>query len=150
AGADSMVGGRGNDTYYIDNAGDVVEEVVEEETPGGPVDSNSDQINSTVDIVGLFDHVERLSLTGSATVGIGNALDNIIVGTTQANMVSGLDGGDNLIGDAGADTLDGGNGGDTLAGDAGADSLVGGAGNDWLVGGDDNDTLIGGDGNDEF
>ncbi|MBA3525775.1 MAG: M10 family metallopeptidase C-terminal domain-containing protein [Sphingomonas sp.] len=104
AGADRMSGGTGKDIYYVDDAGDVVIELVNEGT--------ADLVVSSITYT-LTDHVERLTLTGSAAInGTGNALANVIVGNSAAN------------------TLAGGAGDDTLNGGQGADELVGGIGND--------------------
>ena len=92
AGADLMIGGEGNDTYYVDNLGD---EVID--------GTGNDKVYSSVGYV-LPDSVEDLYLTGTANInGTGNAQDNHIYGNSGANIV---DGG------AGNDTLDGGNGND--------------------------------------
>ncbi len=103
AGVDSMSGGIGDDTYYVDNTGDVVSE-----TSG----QGTDTVVSTISYT-LGNYVENLTLTGSSALsGTGNDLDNVITGNSAANKLYGL---------AGNDTLDGG---------AGADSMVGGTGND--------------------
>jgi Ca2+-binding RTX toxin-like protein len=84
--------------------------------------------------------VEILDYTESSNfIGVGNDLNNIIVGDVGADM---------LYGGAGDDTLQGGDGDDTLMGGAGNDSLRGGVGSDKLYGVDRDDTLIGGDGHD--
>jgi len=144
-GADSMAGGDADDRYFVDDVGDTVTEVFD---PLDPLSSDSDQVDSTVDIVALFDHVERLMLMGNAVVGVGNATDNLIVSTDKDSKLSGLDGNDSLLGRTGDDTLDGGSGDDNLTGDNGADSLAGGAGNDLLSGAVGDDTIMGDAGND--
>ena len=97
-GIDQMIGGDGNDTYYVDNAADVVVEL-------GNVGSGIDLVISTVNYA-LSANVENLTLdpSGSATVGTGNALNNIIIGNNS---------GDTLDGGLGADTMTGGTGNDT-------------------------------------
>ncbi|HEX8574354.1 MAG TPA: M10 family metallopeptidase C-terminal domain-containing protein [Allosphingosinicella sp.] len=105
-GADSMIGGVGNDFYVIDEAGDLVTELAGEGT---------DTVSSSISYT-LGDNVENLILTGSATDGTGNGLDNVITGNALAN------------------TLSGGAGNDRLVGGNGVDSLVGGLGNDIFVG----------------
>ncbi len=109
--ADSMAGGAGNDTYVVDSFGDVVTEAA---------NAGIDQVNASVSWT-LGTGLERLTLTGNASDGIGNALDNIIFGNTAANTLYGSDGSDVLQGGEGNDTLDGGAGADALRGDAGHD-----------------------------
>ena len=54
----------------------------------------------------LPNNVENLTLTGSSIViGVGNALDNLIIGNTQGNKLSGLSGNDTLNGALGNDRL---------------------------------------------
>jgi len=104
AGLDTMGGGPGNDTYLVDNTGDVVMENAGE---------GADQVVSSVGYT-LPDHVENLTLTGTAaTSATGNALDNVLVGNSAKNV---------LTGGAGDDVLDGGGGADTMAGGTGDDA----------------------------
>jgi Ca2+-binding RTX toxin-like protein len=119
-GADRMLGGGGNDTYSIDNLGDVVSE----QTVVGTDDGGTDTVLSTITHT-LATGFENLTLTGTAnTNGTGNASANTILGSDRANVLSGLDGNDSITGGAGADTL------------------IGGAGNDWLTGGTDADRFV--------
>ncbi|MEE4450764.1 family 16 glycosylhydrolase [Novosphingobium resinovorum] len=113
AGADRMSGGAGNDSYFVDNVGDVV---IETSNNGG-----KDIIYSAVDYV-ISAFVENMQLLGTANLkGTGNALANIITGNAGDNVLLGLGGNDELIGGAGNDVLDGG---------TGADKMVGGLGDD--------------------
>jgi Ca2+-binding RTX toxin-like protein len=108
---------------------------------------------------------QTLRLAGTApSFGIGNGLDNTLVGDGTANILRGLDGNDSLIGGLGLDNLNGdagndwlygggdvdvfhgGAGNDALNGGSGADTMYGGAGDDGLFGGEGNDTLVGGAG----
>ncbi len=131
-GADQMVGGVGDDTYTVDNAGDVVIEVDGEGT---------DTVRSTISL-GLGNAVENLTLLGSANLnGTGNAANNTIIGNDGNNV---------LRGGAGADTMSGGIGADTLIGETGDDILSGGADNDTLSGQDGDDTMDGGTGADRL
>ncbi len=124
AGADRMEGGADDDTYVVDNAGDVVVELA-----GG----GHDHVKASVDWT-LHAEVERLTLTGSANLnGTGNGLANLLEGNAGANILDGGEGHDTLAGGGGADTLFGGNGADRLDGGVGVDSLVGGAGDDTYV-----------------
>ncbi len=104
AGDDTMKGGGGNDVYRVDDAGDIVEEMV-----GGGVDT----VSTTLSTYTLGNDVENLRFVGTGDfTGYGNALGNT------------------LTGGAGDDTLDGGAGNDTLIGGGGDDTMSGGAGND--------------------
>jgi hypothetical protein len=97
-----MTGGLGNDTYLIDNTGDVVTELVGEGT-----DIIKTTISKTLPV-----NVEHLVLlqSAAATTGTGNTLNNILMGNSIANTLYGLDGDDILVGNGGADSLWGGNG----------------------------------------
>jgi Ca2+-binding RTX toxin-like protein len=139
-GADKMFGGAGNDTYVVDNIGDVVTENAGEGT---------DLVQTSLNVYTLSANVENLTFTGTGNfIGTGNGLDNAITGGTGNDTLTGGDGNDVLTGNAGNDTLDGGVGNDTLTGGDGNDTLTGGAGNDSLNGGNGDDTLNGGLGND--
>jgi VCBS repeat-containing protein len=140
-GADHMAGGLGDDTYVVDDAGDIVTEAAA---------SGTDLVQSSITYT-LTANVENLTLTGSADInGTGNELDNVINGNTGANVLDGMAGNDTISGNAGNDTLIGGDGNDTLNGDAGDDILNGDAGNDMLNGGTGNDTMRGGSGDDTY
>ncbi len=118
-----MDGGLGDDTYVVDNVGDVAAEVA------GGTDTVQASITHTLSV-----NLENLTLTGSAAInGTGNGRDNIIIGNAANNVLSGLAGNDTLKGAGGADTLNGGDGDDTLSGGAGADTMDGGLGNDTYI-----------------
>ncbi|NHC38077.1 beta strand repeat-containing protein [Scytonema millei] len=111
-GSDIMKGGDGDESYVVDNAGDVVEE-----NSNAGVDLVFSSINYT-----LTTNVENLTLTGSAdTNGTGNDIDNLISGNSGANRLAGDTGNDTLLGGAGNDTLVGQGANDTLVGGLGAD-----------------------------
>ncbi|MBB4038950.1 Ca2+-binding RTX toxin-like protein [Microvirga flocculans] len=110
-GADRLIGGAGDDSYNIDDAGDVVVETAN----GG-----TDFILSRVSYV-LPENVEKLGLGGSGRTvfesyesinGTGNALDNELSGNAGDNHLMGLGGDDTLHDLAGSDTLEGGTGDD--------------------------------------
>ncbi|MDD1428933.1 cadherin domain-containing protein, partial [Dolichospermum sp. ST_sed9] len=114
AGADLLGGSTGNDTYVVDNVGDVIIEFLNQ-----GIDTVESSITWT-----LKNHLEDLTLQGTTAInGTGNNLNNRITGNTGNNL---------LNGGAGADTLLGGLGNDTLTGNAGSDTFIGGFGNDSL------------------
>ncbi len=140
-GADEIYGGMGNDTYVVDHAGDA---------PWEYQAQGDDLVISSISFQ-LWQHIERLTLTGSAGInGTGNELANTIIGNGAANRLDGSHGDDILRGLDGADTLLGGEGRDVLEGGSGADVLEGGNHHDTLDGGLDADRMVGGAGNDTF
>ena len=99
AGADTLIGGDGNDTYVVDNAGDVVDE-----STGSGTDLV--QAAASFDLSQSLGNVENLTLTGTAAVnGTGNGLANTIIGNSGANIIEGKGGADILDGGAGLDTV---------------------------------------------
>lgn len=177
-GADTLIGGAGNDTYLVDHLGDVATE---------EAGAGIDQVLSAVSYQ-LGANIENLTLTGKSNInGTGNAGDNLLTGNAGNNVLNGNGGRDTLVGGAGNDTYEVGNlevtiveeaatggGVDTvksalsysLAGTAGlenitltgsalvatgneqANALAGNAASNTLEGNGGNDTLSGGDGDD--
>lgn len=133
-GADRLLGGVGNDSYFVERQDDLVFEAAGQ---------GFDTVNTTASYY-LYAEIEALALAAGAgdLFGVGNALDNVLIGNEGANT---------LIGYGGRDRIDGGSGADTLFGVDGDDSLTGGSGNavDILVGGEGNDTLRGDSGQGE-
>lgn len=94
-GADRMTGKGGDDTYYIENAGDIIVEAAAEGT-----DTARSRVSFT-----LGAHVEKLVLEGSAAIGaIGNAASNVLTGNLAANVLNGAAGADTMIGGKGDDS----------------------------------------------
>ncbi|WP_051412926.1 proprotein convertase P-domain-containing protein [Methylophilus sp. 5] len=115
-GADAMQGGAGDDTYFIDNAGDIVTENLNE---------GIDTIYTSVNLGRNLDtNVENIILFGSATTATGNDLDNILIGNDLANTLNGGIGNDYLDGGLGVDTLVGGDGDDTYIVDTTTDTIT--------------------------
>ncbi|WP_162270304.1 S8 family serine peptidase [Bordetella ansorpii] len=156
-GADRMEGGAGDDTYYVDNAGDVV---IEDAGQG------NDTVYSYIGRYTLGANVENgyIMHPGAANM-TGNALDNVIYASAGDNVIDGglgkdtvsyqgmgssvtvsldaqavqdtggsgwdrLLGIENLTGSAYNDVLTGNAGANVLDGGAGADRMTGGAGDD--------------------
>jgi Ca2+-binding RTX toxin-like protein len=110
AGADSLIGGLGNDTYVIARSSGIT--ITENANEG----TDLVQASATFSIAS-FANVENVTLTGTGAINAtGNSLANVLIGNSGNNTLSG---------GAGNDTLDGGS--------AGTDSLVGGAGDDTYI-----------------
>ncbi|WP_285719158.1 M10 family metallopeptidase, partial [Pelosinus sp. IPA-1] len=96
AGADYMAGGLGNDTYVVDNVGDVVVE-----NPGEGIDTVYSNLATSI----LGANVENLILYGTGNInGNGNELNNVITGNSGNNILDGGSGADTMIGGMGNDT----------------------------------------------
>ena len=122
-GVDTMYGGAGDDLYYVSDAGDAAIE---------SSNSGTDTVYSYLTSYSLGAYIENLYLSGSATTGAGNVLDNFLSGTNSDNTLYG-NGDDYLQGEAGDDTLYGRNNNDRLDGGLGADTLYGGNDADTYV-----------------
>ncbi|WP_253907243.1 hypothetical protein [Herbaspirillum rubrisubalbicans] len=83
-GADTMIGGLGNDTYYVDNAGDQVIELA-----GEGIDTVQSSISYT-----LGDNVENLNLLdfSKAEKGIADGVDILVYGYPKANELDYMQG----------------------------------------------------------
>ncbi|WP_188062713.1 right-handed parallel beta-helix repeat-containing protein [Sphingobium sp. KCTC 72723] len=97
-GADIMAGGAGDDTYLVDNFGDVI---IEHENGG------IDTVWVTADSFALWAGVEN------AVIKTASGSD--IEGNAHANMISGGEGADWILGGGGNDILTGGGGKDVFA-----------------------------------
>jgi Ca2+-binding RTX toxin-like protein len=168
---DTLLGGEGNDTYFVDTYGNLVN-IVEYDTPGSGVDmvKVTGEANS---VYTLPENVENLvfstAFNGNASSKfIGNASANEIKADAPAVVnfgvtLDGLQGDDTLVGGKIGDTIYGGQGRDSIQGKGGDDVIYGASGldanadvdlifddgaSDTLVGGTGNDQLHGGDGDD--
>lgn len=94
SGAETMVGGPGDDTFFVDDPGDQVIEL----SNGG-----TDIVFASVSHA-LSRYVENLTLTGSAALSAtGNTLGNILTGNSGNNILNGKTGADTMYGGAGDD-----------------------------------------------
>ena len=101
AGIDVMIGGLGSDTYFVDNAADVVTEYG---------DQGIDEVRTTVSwTLTAGADVETLRTTEDAVMAAinltGNANGNIVRGNAGNNVISGGDGNDELTGLGGQDSF---------------------------------------------
>lgn len=117
-GIDSLTGGLGDDTYFVDEVGDVVSEALD----GGNLDVVRTTVNYVLTTTSYVERLEAFDAAGTAPLYLS--------GNNAANAITGNAGDNVLNGGGGADTLFGLNGADTLSGGAGADWLYGGAGDD--------------------
>ena len=112
-GSDTLIGGLGNDTYVVDNIGDLV---VEQSSQG------IDTVNSYISYI-LGENLENLILLGSNKLSAtGNENANKIDGNNADNLIYGMGGNDILIGNGGDDLLFGGTGADSMQGGLGDDT----------------------------
>ena len=126
AGTDTLNGGLGDDIYVVDDFRDIITTL--------SATDGIDIVQSSI-TYRLGSHLENLTLTGSSTInGVGNELNNIMLGNGGSNFIEGRDGND---------SIDGSSGNDVLRGEAGDDTLKGNSSNDF-------DTLIGSIGNDDY
>lgn len=138
--ADIMIGGAGNDTYYLGY---------------GEVDVIKDNgLATDIDTVIMPYNLKSYTLTPgieNGTIAPGSEASSL-TGNNGDNTLMGNDGANKLNGGLGDDTLNGGKGNDTIAVGTGADAVDGGIGNDKITAGTDSigDTLAGGAGNDSI
>ncbi|CAA2105741.1 Bifunctional hemolysin/adenylate cyclase [Methylobacterium bullatum] len=93
-GSDTLIGGLGNDTYVTDGGDTIVE----------ALGAGTDLVRSSATLT-LGDNLENLTLTGTAAIkATGNALDNTLLGNDAANVLNGATGTDRLVGGLGDDT----------------------------------------------
>ncbi|VIO75413.1 Bifunctional hemolysin/adenylate cyclase [Bradyrhizobium ivorense] len=113
--ANTMQGGAGNDTYIVQAVGDSIIEFANEGT---------DQVQTGLGFLILASNVENLTHTGSNDfIGIGNELNNLIIGGTGNDYLVGGAGNDTLIDGSGLNTLQGGTGDDIYAVQSNADTV---------------------------
>jgi len=171
AGADSMIGGDGSDTYYVDNVGDVVTETNVAASMGG-----ADLVNSYLSAYTLTANVEKGRILSISSANIfGNTLNNVLYAGSGVNVIDGSSGTDTIsfqyastsgaagitlslatVDGLGYSTASGISGADkvirieNITGTNYADKLTGNAGANVLIGLGSNDTMVGGAGNDIY
>ena len=123
------MGGKDDDTFVVDVAGDVISEDAGE---------GNDLVQVAFTAAGTYILAENLEERHGHRHGGRHQhhrqhRGNLLTGSASTNTLSGGDGNDTLNGLAGNDTLNGNAGNDRLDGGTGIDRLAGGAGNDTYV-----------------
>ena len=141
-GADVMTGGFGNDSYFVDQAGDVVIELAGQ---------GNDRVFAAASYtLAAGQDVELLSTAddnGTAQIDLaGNDLGQLIYGNNGVNVLTGGADADSFLGLGGDDQIFGLGGNDLIDGGAGMDLLIGGQGNDVFILDNTNDVVIEGSG----
>src|SRR5262249_4953413 len=117
---DTMHGGAGNDTFYVDSPFDVVVEGSNGGTDTVLADF-SYQLGGAVQVETLA----TTSISGIKAMNLtGNNFNNVIVGNAGVNAMNGAAGNERMNGQGGNDVLNGGLGNDWIAGGGGNDSFV--------------------------
>ena len=115
-----MIGGAGNDIYYVDNTADQVIEAA-----GGGADLVWTSISYALAAGQEVEKLYALSPNGTAAIGLtGNELANTIDGTAGANVLDGRGGADLMYGLAGNDIYYVDNAGDQVIEAAGGGSDI--------------------------
>ncbi|URK89240.1 hypothetical protein LP421_30425 (plasmid) [Rhizobium sp. RCAM05350] len=111
---DTLIGGKGNDTYVLGSGSDKVTDT-----------AGTDTITSTIGrSMAYYGLIENLKLLGTGNIsGTGNSLANVIIGNSGNNILNG-----GVETTAVIDTLNGGAGNDTYVLGSGADKVIDSAG----------------------
>jgi Ca2+-binding RTX toxin-like protein len=140
--SDIIYGGRGDDLYnftsetistaieFIDEGIDTIR-LIGQQYNVGPYTLPSNIENLIYFESEFFE--DAIFLDTKPFGGIGNGLDNLIVGGISGDTLAGQAGADRLRGLRGNDHLDGGTGDDILDGGSGKDVLTGGSGGDSFI-----------------
>jgi Ca2+-binding RTX toxin-like protein len=158
-GADTIIGGGGNDALYALSEGGIafvapgVELTAADYLDGGAGNDYARLLYFTSNVNGYSAVTSDIviDLTGAETaMGVtlfdGKVLKNIervgVVAGAGNDSITGGSGNDDLVGMHGNDTIDGGSGDDDIGGGGGDDRLFGGAGNDTFFDHDGGDTVV--------
>jgi len=148
-GANSLIGGNGDDYYYIRSKEEKVLEALGEGTADAMFVGFSETVKDAawdIDMssMGNYANIELVTLTGSANLRVlGSENSDRISGNFGNNIFDGGSGDDTLLGEGGNDSLDGGEGADFLDGGSGINTMLGGSGADTYLVNDRNDQILG-------
>ncbi|RWH38692.1 MAG: calcium-binding protein, partial [Mesorhizobium sp.] len=110
AGADTMIGYGGNDTYYVDKIGDRVIEAV-----GGGTDKVLASLSHALSGGSQIELLAINNPSGTAAMNLnGNEFAQTIQGNAGANVINGLGGADTMVGYGGNDIYYADNAGDRV------------------------------------
>ena len=113
-----MSGGTGNDTYYVDAIGDVVNEFAAEGTADRVVASASYALSANTNV----ELLETATQSGTTAINlVGSSIANVINGNDGAYVLDVREGSDTLSGFGGADTFQFG----TALGASNVDTILG-------------------------
>jgi len=122
SGNDTLVGGKGSDTYVIHKSTDVVTELLNEGTDSvvfGTLAGGTYVLAANAEDGYLYDPITNVAYNGTGLTG--NLLNNNLYGNEFASTLDGGAGNDNLAGSIVADAM---------AEDSAVDTMIGGAGDD--------------------
>ncbi len=128
-GVDTLAGGLGDDSYLVQNLGDIVTEA-----SGGGTDSVASSVTFALGATADVEFLSTSNAAGTTDLNLtGSSIGNTIRGNDGRNVLAGLAGDDALFGLGGRDDLRGGDGDDVLSGGRGRDVLRGEAGRDTYL-----------------
>lgn len=133
-GADTMVGGSGVDTFFVDSTFDVIQNREQQDRVIYTyANASASPLSINLNDAGLTG-LGKVTVTGTGLFNIiGESIDNALTGNASVNTLTGGGGNDTLDGGLGADTMDGGDGDDTFTVDNIGDVIIDSGGNDLVL-----------------
>lgn len=150
---DTLVGGDGDDTYFISDDMTTITEDAGEGTMDTVVTDQDFDLADHTNSTGGASEIEEVELWYASDIDVDMSLatwDTEITGNDGANVITGGSGVDDIFAGAGDDTITTGAGDDLIDDQDGNDIVNAGAGADKIYNGAGDDTITGGSGSDEF